>query len=142
MLKSAILVPGNGVYFTGYKKINGRIHPFRKNIYERINKQGYLCEFIGINELQTEVIQEYHSIFILNMEKLGNLQKRHLLDYVRKGGNLILTYKSVMADDVITRLPGRFYPQGIDLNGEKSGYRAFNIDRFIYKFNRKFLIIK
>ena len=44
--KVAILIPGNGMYFASSKKINGKVHPFRRKIYEDVNRLGYLCEYI------------------------------------------------------------------------------------------------
>lgn len=136
--KIAILIPGNGKYFASSKEANGKIHPFRRKIYEEITKLGYLCEYIGYGDLRSESLKRYSTLFLLNIERLDRLQRQVLKGYFENGGNLVLTYKTKLAKEFGISFKGKCHSKMISFKGERINYQIINVSSIIYKINHKY----
>ncbi|MFH1479450.1 MAG: polysaccharide deacetylase family protein [Candidatus Omnitrophota bacterium] len=137
--KIALLLPGHQYYFQSDITPNGKIDAFRKKIYERINRSGFLCEYIGRKDINNAALSGYTALFLLNIEKLSDDQHETIKTYIKNGGDLVLSYRSPLLEGFGIKINGVHHSHAISLGQKEIIYSAVNIDNILFKINRKYL---
>ena len=75
-MKIAIVTPSNGYYLKSHRCLNAKIHPYRRWVYELVNKLGHQCDYIGNADLVADKIVNYDAIFLDIWSESKTYEKR------------------------------------------------------------------
>ena len=138
-MKIAIITPGNGNYLKPSIWRDAKIHRFRRSVYESINKLGYLCDYIGINDLASNRLEGYHTIILLNHLSNDKKQNQILTSFLSNNKNIVMTYNTQAARDWGISSNNKYFPGKLNFKDQNLSYKVKNMDNVITKINRKWL---
>lgn len=138
-MKIALITPGNEYYLKSDNGPNAKIHPYRRWVYERINKAGHQCDYIGESDLVKDRLIGYDVLFLLNHARNSEQTNDTLLNFLAKGKHVFMCYDTKAAKDWGIASGKKCFFDKLDFKSRQLSYSAQNTDNLLVKINKKFL---